>query len=63
MTRLMWNWGRPSTTALAYSAIFRFRSGMAESFFAEMASKLQEAMHRPQPTHLLWSMEAFRSSP
>ena len=61
MTRLMWKQGRPSTTAWAYSAIFRFRLVTVSSQFTRMASRGQTAMHRPQPTHLLWSMVALRS--
>src|SRR5574344_2986544 len=61
MTREMWKHGRPSTTALAYSAILRLRLVKDSSQFTAMALRAQMAIQRPQPTHLLWSMNAFLS--
>ena len=51
--------GRPSTTAFVYSAILQFRISLDSSEAATMASFGQTPIHLPQPTHLLWSMEAF----
>ena len=60
-TRLMWKQGRSFTTAQVYSAILQLRMSLASSLAASTASTGQRPMHRPQPTHLLWSIEAFRS--
>ena len=61
MTSEMWKQGRPSTTALVYSAILRFRLLVDSSQLICTAFLGQMAIHRPQPTHLSWSMAAFRS--
>lgn len=52
MTSEMWKQGRPSTTALVYSAIFRFRLMVVSSQLICTAFLGQTAMQRPQPTHL-----------
>ena len=61
MTSEMWKQGRPSTTALVYSAIFRFRLMVVSSQLICTAFLGQTAMQRPQPTHLSWSMMALPS--
>ena len=48
--REIWKFGRPSTTALVYSAIRQFNSSFAVSLSKAMASKLQAPRQRPQPT-------------
>ena len=58
--REMWKLGRPSTTALAYSAMRQFRSFTAAQLEKSMASKLQAPMHRPQPTQFSVTMCIFR---
>ena len=62
MTSEIWKHGRPSTTALEYSAIFRFRFVTVSTPSIWMAFRGQMAMQRPQPTQRLWSMLAFRSA-
>ena len=52
MTSEMWKQGRPSTTALVYSAILQFRLAVVSSQLIRTASLGQTAMQRPQPTHL-----------
>ena len=47
-TREIWKFGRPSTTALVYSAIRQFNSSFAVSLSNAMASKLQAPRQRPQ---------------
>ena len=61
ITGEMWKQGRPSTTALVYSAILRFRLLVDSSQLICTAFLGHTAMQRPQPTHLSWSMAAFRS--
>lgn len=61
ITSEMWKQGRPSTTALVYSAIFRFRLVVVSSQLICTAFLGQTAMQRPQPTHLSWSMTALPS--
>ena len=62
-TRDTWKQGRPSTTALVYSAIFLFRIAGASSYRHWMASLGHTARHRAQPTHLSVSMVALPSAP
>ena len=52
-TKDTWKQGRPSTTALVYSAIFLFKMAGASSWALTMASLGQMARHRAQPTHLV----------
>ena len=52
ITRLMWKCGRSFTTAMLYSAIFRFRISLDSSLDGHTASLGQTPIHRPQPTHL-----------
>ena len=49
-TRATWKQGRPSTTALAYSAMRRLSSSLAAKLVKAMASKLHAPRQRPQPT-------------
>ena len=48
----MWNDGRPSTTALAYSAILQLSTSLAMSKSGWMACIGQTLMQRAQPVHL-----------
>ncbi len=46
----MWKFGRPSITALVYSAIRRFKTSIALLLLKEIASKLHAPRQRPHPT-------------
>ena len=62
LTIFIWKLGLPSSTAIAYSAIFLLVISVELSPIYAMASNGQAPIHLPQPAHLSLSITAFLST-